>query len=67
MLEWRAHYTEWLDGIEAAQPDLNQRVLCVYLGRRVDRIGRATRWSRDPEKEENTRERRHFSMMAAGA
>eukprot|EP00956_Cyclotella_meneghiniana_P022458 scaffold42537_cov44-Cyclotella_meneghiniana.AAC.1 len=38
MLEWRAHYTEWLDGIEAAQPGLNQRVLCVYLGRRVDRI-----------------------------
>jgi len=67
MSEWRAHYTEWLDEIEAAQPGLNQRVLCVYLGRRVDRIGRAKRWSRDPEKEENTRERRHFSMMAAGA
>ena len=58
---------EWLDGIEAAQPGLNQRVLCVYLGRRVDRIGRAKRWIRDPDEEKNTRERRHFSMMAAGA
>ena len=35
MSEWRAHYTEWLDEIEAAQPGLNRRVSCVCRGRRI--------------------------------
>ena len=67
MSEWRAHYTEWLDEIEAAQPGLNRRVSCVYRGRRVDRIGRAKRWIRDLNGEDDTRERRHFSKTVAGA
>ena len=67
MSEWRAHYTEWLDEIEAAQPGLNLRVSCVYRGRRVDRIGRAKRWIRDFDGEDDTRERRHFSKTVAGA
>ena len=39
MLEWRAHYSEWLYVIEAAQHGLDSEVLFVYFMGGVERIG----------------------------